>query len=178
MSNDGNYKEIGRVHVVTMQHVDGGETETVTKVGVNEEPVFRSAVISKKVAGVTVRVLEQEDNSVKETGSTQFASKKVKQVETVEGPAAVSVPVGESYRTKEVVKSAEPSKAGGEVVASEAPVSNKAFDTLKNMVDKIADRLNIEGPALHKWDKIIIAIASFACALGIADLIILLVKIA
>lgn len=163
------YREIGRVHVVTMQHIDGGETETVTKVGVNGEPTFRASSVSKKVAGVTVKVLECEDLSVQ--GSSQFASKKVKQVQEIEGPSgAVSAQVGEPRKIQE---------SKGEVPqAPLAPVSDKAFDTLKNMVDKIADRLNIESPAFHKADKVVVALASFALAVGIVDLILVLIKVA
>jgi len=156
MSEEEGWTEIGRTHVVTMQHVDNGETETVTKVGVNEEPTFRVALLSKKVAGMTVRVLAKEDNTVVEGSQIQFASKQVKQVEETDGAGAVSSSVGEPHR---MVASAP---------ASEAPEEKPSI--LKNFVDKLADRLNIELPELHKWDKVAIGLAAFGVAMSIAAL--------
>jgi len=111
---DEGWTEIGRSHTVTMQHIDEGETETVTKVGINEEPTFRAATLSKKVAGMTVRILAKEDNTVHEGSQIQFASKKVKQVEDADGTTAVSTPVSEERAPKTFIKEpTEPSKTTG-----------------------------------------------------------------
>jgi hypothetical protein len=154
-SDEEGYFEIGRSHVVTMQHVDNGETETVTKVGVNEEPTFRASALSKKVAGMTVRVLAKEDNRVVEGSQIQFASKKVKQVEDADGAGSVSSPVGTPHTFASAIPSGSEEKPSG-------------LQVLKNMVDKVADRLNIELPQLHKWDKIAIGLAAFGVAMAIA----------
>jgi len=151
------WTEIGRVHVVTMQHVDPAETETVTKVGVNEEPTFRAATLSKKVAGVTVRILEKVDNTVREGSSIQFASKAVKQVQVSEGKEG-----GAPMIERKVTPAPTPAPAEGEKPS-----------LLKNMVDKIQDRLNAELPTLHFHDKIAYALGG----LGVAGLIVAVVAI-
>jgi hypothetical protein len=153
-SEEEGYVEIGRSHVVTMQHVDNGETETVTKVGVNEEPTFRASALSKKVAGMTIRVLAKEDNRVVEGSQIQFASKKVKQVEEEDGVGGVSSSVGVPHR----------------FVSSEPEFMGEKPGILKNFVDKLADRMNIELPQLHKWDKVTIGVAAFGVAMAIAAL--------
>jgi len=161
-SEDEGFVEIGRVHVVTMQHVDEGETETVTKVGVNEEPTFRSAEMSQKVAGVTVKILEKMDNTVRTSdggAGIKFASKKYRQIQEKEGGAPVSTTVGEPH-----------------TVYTPAPTEEKP-SILKNFVDKLADRMNIELPQLHKWDKVTIGVAAFGVAMAIAALAIGLSKL-
>ena len=165
-SEEEGYVEIGRSHVVTMQHIDNGETETVTKVGVNEEPTFRAAALSKKVAGMTVRVLAKEDNRVVEASQIQFASKKVKQVEDADGVSNVSSSVGQPHRFAEYTP--EPP-----VQIEEKP---SALQVLKNYVDKLADRMNVEVPELHKWDKMTIALAAFGLAMAIAGFIVALTR--
>jgi hypothetical protein len=152
ISEEEGYVEIGRSHVVTMQHIDNGETETVTKVGVNEEPTFRASALSKKVAGMMVRVLAKEDNRVVEGSQIQFASKKVKQVEEEDGASSVSAPVGQPHSIEHM------------------PETQDKPNILKNFVDKLADRMNIEIPELHKWDKVTICLAALALGLGIAAL--------
>jgi hypothetical protein len=154
-SEEEGWNEIGRSHVITMQHIDEGETETVTKVGVNEEPTFRASTLSKKVGGMTIRVLAKEDNRVVEGSQIQFASKKVKQIEETDGTGIVSAPVGTPHKFKPEVP---------EEKTEEKP------SILKNFVDKLADRLNIELPELHKWDKITIGVAAFSVAFSIAAL--------
>jgi len=158
-SDEDGYFEIGRTHVVTMQHVDNGETETVTKVGVNEEPTFRAAALSKKVAGMTVRVLAKEDNHVVEGSQIQFASKKVKQVEEADGAGSISSSVGEPHRFDAPTYE-----------ASVPEEKSSALSVLKNFVDKLADRMNVEIPELHKWDKTAIGLAALGLGLAIAAL--------
>jgi len=153
-SEEEGWNEIGRSHVVTMQHIDNGETETVTKVGVNEEPTFRAATLSKKVAGMTVRVLAKEDNRVVEGSQIQFASKKVKQVEEADGAGNVSAPVGQPHKTSEYIPEQ----------AEEKP------NLLKNMIDNIESKLGIEFPLLHTHDKVAWLIGGIALGLSIAAL--------
>jgi hypothetical protein len=110
-----------------MQHIDPGETETVTKVGVNEEPTFRAATISQKVSGMTVRILAKEDNTVVHGSSIQFASKKVKQIEEEDGGAAASSPVSEERVPHKLFKEepSEPIKT----------IGLGPLEVLKNFVD-------------------------------------------
>jgi len=155
-SEEEGFVEIGRAHVVTMQHVDDAETETVTKVGVNEEPTFRSAEMSQKVAGVTVKILEKMDNTVKTSdggAGIKFASKKYKQIQEKEGGEPVSTTVGEPH-----------------TVYTPAPAEEKP-SILKNMIDNLQEQANKIGDkiqSLNTHDKIIVGIACAALALAAA----------
>ncbi len=167
MSDPEGFREIGRTHVVTMQHVDQAETETVTKVGVNEEPQFRAAEVSQKVAGVIVKVMIKEDNRVKGgTGNIQFASKKVRQIEIDEELGAGTAPVGSPTFTKEYREPASTSQAQG----AEAKDEGKSF--LKNMIDNIENRLGAEIPRLHGADKSNFKLVGLSLGLVIGSIII------
>jgi hypothetical protein len=94
----------------------------------------------------------KEDNSVVDLGDTiRVADKQVKQVQ--EEGISEAAPIGAPH-----IISTAPTQA------EEKP------SMLKNFVDKLADRLNIELPQLHKSDKITIGIAAAALAFGIAAL--------
>jgi hypothetical protein len=152
------WETIGTVHIVTMNHTDEGINEVISKVGVNEEPLFRPAELSQKVAGEMVRVQRKTDNSVVRgngEGGVKFTKNLYKVIKEKEGGAPVSAPVG------------APSKyeAPAPAPAEEKPsLLKNMIDNLQGQVNKIGDRIQ----SLNTHDKIIIGVACAALALAIA----------
>ena len=151
------WETIGTVHNVTMNLKDDDLSETVTKVGVNEEPLFRASTLGEKVAGEFIRVQRKTDNSVvKGDGNvgTRIAQNFYRQIKEKVGGAPTSAPLG------------TPS-----VYQAPAPTEEKP-SLLKNMIDNIENRLAKEFPMLHTHDKISWFIGGLALGLAIAGIVI------
>jgi hypothetical protein len=107
-----------------MQLTNQGETETLTRVGVNQDPQFPAAESSQHVGTVVVRMDAEESTDVVNTSSgSQFYEKKVKVTQSPAGgaPSSHSLP----QDSQGFKKADEPAKAGGL-----GPV-----EVLKNFVD-------------------------------------------
>jgi hypothetical protein len=126
------YHTVSTVYHDQVMLVDQGQAEDVLVHDINVEPRVRTAEVSKRAGRVVVKLIAKEDNSVKDLGTVQSASKKVKQVEE-EGKGGLPGPV-ESSRVSPLLPEAgskpgpeEPAKAGGL-----GPV-----EVLKNFTDNI-----------------------------------------
>jgi hypothetical protein len=137
--------------------------KVISKVAVNSDPVFPVADASNKVADLTVRVIAEEDCNVYPDGggSVTFAQKAVKQIQEA-GPVAAG-PVGRGAERPLVLSKEKPSE--------EKP------GVLKNIVDKIMDRLNTELPMLHTHDKYGWLVGGIALGLSIAAIAVAIIAL-
>ncbi len=166
-SQNGQKEELlGQVHVVSMQQTDDGITETVTKVGVNAEPAFRAAEESKKIAGMTVKIIAERDNTVKTNESgTQFASKKVLQIQNQDGQSDGTTVGSTSYPTTPAASAGPQELTGLQVLKNKEDEDNRtAMDNVKSLWEKISTNSTIAGIGL--------GIGVVAAAIAIAALFI------
>lgn len=121
--------QVGYVKITSMQLTNQGETETLTRVGVNQEPQFPSAEISQHVGTVTVHMDAEESTDVVNTSSgPQFYEKRVK---TIQGPAEM---------VQSSSKSLPPNNTGfGSAEKAAVPGEPSALGVLKNFVDHTYD---------------------------------------
>lgn len=160
-------RELGNVHIVTVQHSDPASTETVTKIGVNKEPTFRAANLTEKVAGTRIRIVEEQDTDVQHDSSgTQIADKIVRQIQQVDGDSTAGVSPGSSSRT------ANPTPAAKEPQPDtpKAPEGPSALQVLKNFVDNVAADVRGARADVSKVrdNQMVLAILAGAGVVGVA----------